>query len=226
VIELPAGGTPVDFAYSLHTDLGHRCRGARVDGAMVTLNTPLKSGQTVEVVAAKEGGPSLDWINAELGFIASHRARAKVRAWFNAQAQAQTIARGRELVEKLLQREGRTALERDSLAEQLGFKDADACSRWWARTNSRCAPSKPCCARRARSRSRPRAPAPPAQRSRRRARWRAGGGHGLAAHHAGALLPPGAAGCHHRLRHAWPGGGGAPPRLQQPAHMARSRPTA
>ena len=93
---------------------------------MVTLNTPLKSGQTVEVVAAKEGGPSLDWINAELGFIASHRARAKVRAWFNAQAQAQTIARGRELVEKLLQREGRTALERDRLAEQLGFKDADA----------------------------------------------------------------------------------------------------
>ena len=98
VIELPAGGTPLDFAYSLHTDLGHRCRGARVDGAMVTLNTPLKSGQTVEVVAAKEGGPSLDWINAELGFIASHRARAKVRAWFNAQAQAQTIARGREPV--------------------------------------------------------------------------------------------------------------------------------
>ena len=126
VIELPAGGTPVDFAYSLHTDLGHRCRGARVDGAMVTLNTPLKSGQTVEVVAAKEGGPSLDWINAELGFLVSHRARTKVRAWFNAQAQTQTIARGRELVEKLLQREGRTALERDSLAEQLGFKNADA----------------------------------------------------------------------------------------------------
>ncbi|HRD95442.1 MAG TPA: bifunctional (p)ppGpp synthetase/guanosine-3',5'-bis(diphosphate) 3'-pyrophosphohydrolase [Rubrivivax sp.] len=126
VIELPAGGTPLDFAYGLHTDLGHRCRGARVDGVMVTLNTPLKSGQTVEVVAAREGGPSLDWINAELGYIASHRARAKVRAWFNAMAQAQTIARGRELVEKLLQREGRTALERDSLAEQLGFKDADA----------------------------------------------------------------------------------------------------
>jgi len=126
VIELPAGGTPVDFAYSLHTDLGHRCRGARVDGAMVTLNTPLKSGQTVEVVAAKEGGPSLDWINADLGFLVSHRARTKVRAWFNAQAQTQTIARGRELVEKLLQREGRTALERDSLAEQLGFKNADA----------------------------------------------------------------------------------------------------
>jgi GTP pyrophosphokinase len=126
IIDLPAGGTPVDFAYSLHTDLGHRCRGARVDGAMVPLNTPLRSGQTVEVVAAKEGGPSLDWLNAELGYLKSPRSRAKVRAWFNAQAQAQTIARGREAVEKLLQREGRTAIKLDALAEQLGFRNADA----------------------------------------------------------------------------------------------------
>ena len=126
IIDLPAGGTPVDFAYALHTDLGHRCRGARVDGALVPLSTPLKSGQTVEVVAAREGGPSLDWLNTELAYLASPRARAKVRAWFNAQAQVQTIARGRELVEKLLQREGRTAVERDALAEQLGFKGADA----------------------------------------------------------------------------------------------------
>jgi GTP pyrophosphokinase len=126
IIDLPAGGTPVDFAYSLHTDLGHRCRGARVDGVMVPLNTPLRSGQTVEVVAAKEGGPSLDWLNAELGYLKSPRSRAKVRAWFNAQAQAQTIARGREAVEKLLQREGRTAIKLDALAEQLGFRNADA----------------------------------------------------------------------------------------------------
>ena len=126
IIDLPAGGTPLDFAYSLHTDLGHRCRGARVDGAMVPLSTALRSGQTVEVVAAKEGGPSLDWLNPELHFIASPRAKTKVRAWFNAEQQAQTIARGREAVEKLLQREGRTAIERDALAEQLGFKNADA----------------------------------------------------------------------------------------------------
>ena len=126
IIDLPTGGTPVDFAYALHTDLGHRCRGARVDGAMVPLNTKLLSGQTVEVVAAKEGGPSMDWLNPELGYLAGARSKAKVRAWFNAQAQAQTIARGRELVEKLLQREGRTAMERDALAEQLGFKGADA----------------------------------------------------------------------------------------------------
>lgn len=126
LIDLPAGGTPVDFAYSLHTDLGHRCRGAKVDGAMVPLTTALQSGQTVEIVAAKEGGPSLDWLNAELGYLASPRARAKVRAWFNAEQQAQTIARGREQVERLLQREGRTALERQALAEQLGFKNAEA----------------------------------------------------------------------------------------------------
>ena len=126
IIDLPKGGTAVDFAYAVHTNLGHRCRGAKVDGVLVTLNTPLKSGQTVEVVVAKEGGPSLDWLNTELGYLASQRSRAKVRAWFNAQAQAQTIARGRDLVEKLLQREGRTAMERDALAEQLGFKSAES----------------------------------------------------------------------------------------------------
>ena len=126
VIELPAGATPIDFAYVLHSDLGHRCRGARVDGALVPLNTPLASGQTVEITATREGGPSLDWLNPELGYLAGARSRAKVRAWFNVQAQAQTIARGRELVEKLLQRQGKTALKHDDLAAQLGFKAAEA----------------------------------------------------------------------------------------------------
>jgi GTP pyrophosphokinase len=93
---------------------------------MVPLNTPLRSGQTVEVAAVKEGGPSLDWLNAELGYLRSSRAKAKVRAWFNALAQAGTVARGREAVEKLLQREGRTALKLDDLAARLGFRDADA----------------------------------------------------------------------------------------------------
>ncbi|MFM2065684.1 MAG: hypothetical protein RLZZ584_593 [Pseudomonadota bacterium] len=125
VIELPVGATAVDFAYHLHSDLGHRCRGARVDGAMLALNTPLRSGQTVEVVCAKDGGPSLDWLNPQLGFLQSPRARAKVRAWFNAQAQQQTIARGREAVERLLQREGRSAIKLDELATRLGFRSAD-----------------------------------------------------------------------------------------------------
>ncbi|MFM9922848.1 bifunctional (p)ppGpp synthetase/guanosine-3',5'-bis(diphosphate) 3'-pyrophosphohydrolase [Variovorax sp. H27-G14] len=125
IVELPQGATPVDFAYTVHTTLGHRCRGARVDGAMVPLNTPLSNGQTVEVIAAKEGGPSRDWLNAELGYLASHRARAKVRAWFNAQITHETVARGREAVEKLLQREGKTAVRLEDLASQLGFKSAD-----------------------------------------------------------------------------------------------------
>ncbi|WP_427912520.1 RelA/SpoT family protein [Ramlibacter sp. MMS24-I3-19] len=125
MVELPRGATPVDFAYSVHTSLGHRCRGARVDGAMVPLNTPLQNGQTVEIVAAKEGGPSRDWLNPELGFLASHRARAKARAWFNEQVRHETVARGREAVEKLLQRVGRTAVNQGDVATQLGFKSAE-----------------------------------------------------------------------------------------------------
>ncbi|HZW73453.1 MAG TPA: HD domain-containing protein, partial [Caldimonas sp.] len=126
LVELTPGATPVDFAYAVHTQLGHRCRGAKVDGAIVPLNTALKSGQVVEVTAAKTGGPSLDWLNVELGYLQSPRSRAKVRAWFNAQTLAATIARGREAVEKLLQREGKTALKHADLAAQLGLRDADA----------------------------------------------------------------------------------------------------
>ena len=125
IVELPQGATAVDFAYSVHTNVGHHCRGARIDGAMVPLNTPLANGQTVEVITVKEGGPSRDWLNADLGYLASHRAKSKVRAWFNALEMAQTIGKGREAVEKLLQREGKTAMKLDDLAAQLGFKAAD-----------------------------------------------------------------------------------------------------
>ena len=126
IVELPQGATPLDFAYTVHTTLGHRCRGARVDGAMVTLNTPLRSGQTVEVVAAKEGGPSRDWLNPELGYLVSHRAKSKVRAWFNALAAEDNAARGREAIERVLQREGRTALRHEELASALGFDSPQA----------------------------------------------------------------------------------------------------
>lgn len=125
IVELAQGATPVDFAYAVHTNLGHRCRGARVDGAMVPLNTPLHNGQTVEIVVAKEGGPSRDWLNPELGFLAGQRAKAKVRAWFNELARHETVSRGREAVEKLLQREGKTAVKLEDLAAQLGFKSAE-----------------------------------------------------------------------------------------------------
>jgi GTP pyrophosphokinase len=126
VVELTVGATPIDFAYTVHTDLGHRCRGAKVDGVMVPLNTPLQSGQTVDIITTKEGGPSLDWLNADLGYLKSPRARAKVRAWFNVLAQKETAARGREAVEKLLQREGKTSIKLDDLASRLGFRNADA----------------------------------------------------------------------------------------------------
>ena len=126
IVELPKGATPIDFAYTVHTNLGHRCRGAKADGVMIPLNTPLQNGQTVEVTTVKEGGPSRDWLNTELGFLVSHRARAKVRAWFNAQIAHENIAKGREAVEKLLQREGKTAIKLEDLASDLGFKSAEA----------------------------------------------------------------------------------------------------
>ena len=126
VLELPNGATPIDFAYHLHSDLGHRCRGARVDGVMVPLNTPLKNGQTVEVIAAKSGpgvGPSRDWLSP--GYAASPRTRSKVRAWFNAIEQQETLTHGRAILEKTLQREGKTAVNLEELAHKLGFAKVD-----------------------------------------------------------------------------------------------------
>jgi GTP pyrophosphokinase len=123
VIELPSGATPIDFAYYLHTDVGHRCRGARVDGSMVPLNTPLKNGQTVEIITAKNApggsGPSRDWLTP--GYAASARTRSKVRAWFNAIEQQETLATGRSLLDKTLQREGKTAVNLEELARKLEF---------------------------------------------------------------------------------------------------------
>ena len=125
VVDLPRGATPVDFAYAVHTSLGHRCRGARVDGAMVPLNYALQNGQRIEIVAAKQGGPSLDWLNADLGYVQSHRARAKVRQWFKAQQLEATIAQGREVVERELHRAGKTALKLEAVAAQAGFDKLD-----------------------------------------------------------------------------------------------------
>jgi GTP pyrophosphokinase len=126
VIELPSGATPIDFAYHLHSDVGHRCRGARVDGVMVPLNTVLKNGQTVDVITAKSGpsvGPSRDWLSP--GYAASPRTRSKVRAWFNAIEQQETLGSGRGLIEKTLQREGKTAVNLEELAHKLGFQRLD-----------------------------------------------------------------------------------------------------
>ncbi|MFL6567029.1 MAG: RelA/SpoT family protein [Burkholderiales bacterium] len=125
VIDLAAGATPVDFAYALHTDLGHRCRGAKVDGHIVPLDTPLASGQRVEIVTTKSGGPSRDWLNSERGFVKSPRARQKIRQWFNAQAIQESVAAGRAQVEKALRREGAVNANLEQLAAKLGFKQPD-----------------------------------------------------------------------------------------------------
>lgn len=121
VIDLPLGATPIDFAYRLHSDLGHRCRGAKVDGALVPLNTPLKTAQRVEIVTAKQGGPSRDWLNPDLGYLTSKSARAKVRQWFTSQAMEETIGDGRALVSKELQRSGLTSVNHDLVATRLHF---------------------------------------------------------------------------------------------------------
>jgi GTP pyrophosphokinase len=126
IVELPKGATAVDFAYHVHTDLGHRCRGAKVDGALLALNQALQTGQTVEIVSARQGrdqelaGPSRDWLNPELGFVQSQRGRAKVRQWFNALDLERDLASGRNLLEKAMQREGKTNLPLEEIARRLG----------------------------------------------------------------------------------------------------------
>jgi GTP pyrophosphokinase len=121
VIDLPKGSTPIDFAYHVHTELGHRCRGAKVDGQMVPLNTPLGNGQQVEILAAKQGGPSRDWLNLQLGYLKSQGSRGKVRQWFNRQNYETDVTHGRATLDKELQRHGMTRLNLDKLATDLGF---------------------------------------------------------------------------------------------------------
>ncbi|HRF72843.1 MAG TPA: bifunctional (p)ppGpp synthetase/guanosine-3',5'-bis(diphosphate) 3'-pyrophosphohydrolase [Accumulibacter sp.] len=125
VVDLPRGATPVDFAYRVHTDIGHRCRGAKVDGALVPLNTQLKTGQRVEIVLAKHGGPSRDWLNPALGYLFTHRSRAKVRQWFASLALEDMLADGRAVVSREIQRLGYAGIALDELSARLGFARSD-----------------------------------------------------------------------------------------------------
>lgn len=125
VVELPAGATPVDFAYHVHTELGHRTKGAKVNGVMVPLNAKLSTGDTVEIIAGKTGQPSRDWLNPELGYAASARTRNKVRQWFNAQQTQALLVEGRDRLDKELARLGKTAMKLDDLAKRLGFENVD-----------------------------------------------------------------------------------------------------
>jgi GTP pyrophosphokinase len=126
IVDLPRGATPIDFAYHVHTQIGHRCRGAKADGVLVALNKPLVSGQTVEIIAAKQGGPSRDWLNPQLGFLHTSRARHKVRQYFTGLDEAQLMVEGRAIVQRELQRGGATQANIDDLAVQLGYSGADS----------------------------------------------------------------------------------------------------
>jgi GTP pyrophosphokinase len=125
VIDLPVGATPVDFAYVVHTDLGHRTRGAKIDGNIVPLNTRLQNGQRIEILTTKQGGPSRDWLSPRLGFLQSARARAKVRRWFSEQNLDDSISQGRILLDRELHRLGVTDINQEKLAQRLHFNKLD-----------------------------------------------------------------------------------------------------
>src|SRR5208282_4402744 len=106
IVDVPVGGTPLDFAYQVHTDLGHRTRGAKVNGRMVALDYQLKNSETVEIIAAKTAHPSRDWLSPQSGFLASPRNRNKVRAFFRKQDESQNKLEGRAMLEREMQRLG------------------------------------------------------------------------------------------------------------------------
>ncbi|MCH8191055.1 MAG: bifunctional (p)ppGpp synthetase/guanosine-3',5'-bis(diphosphate) 3'-pyrophosphohydrolase [Chloroflexi bacterium] len=125
VRELPMGATPIDFAYRIHTELGHGCRGAKINGKLVALDSPLRNGDTVEILVSKtEKGPSLDWLNADLGFVKTANARDKIRAWFRRRARAENIAQGRVLLEKELRRL-HIGIADEGVAALLGYDSTD-----------------------------------------------------------------------------------------------------
>ena len=125
IIDMPAGSTPIDFAYHVHTEIGNRCRGAKVNGKLVTLDYELKTGDQVEILTAKQGGPSRDWLNPSLGLVKTQRARSKIRAWFKKQDREQNLVQGKAMLEKELKRLGVTALSAETLAKIFDFKSVD-----------------------------------------------------------------------------------------------------
>ena len=122
IFDLSVGSTPIDFAYHVHTDIGHRCRGARVNGKLVPLHQELKTGDQVEILTAKRGGPSRDWLNTNLGLVKTQRARSKIKAWFKKQEDEQNLSQGRAALERELQRLGISELNFEKLAREFDYK--------------------------------------------------------------------------------------------------------
>ena len=125
IIDLSAGSTPIDFAYHVHTDIGPRCRGARVNGKLVPLYQELKTGDQVEILTAKRGGPSRDWLNSNLGLVKTQRARSKIKFWFKKQEDEQNLTQGRTTLERELQRLGIVETNFEIMARDMGFKTPD-----------------------------------------------------------------------------------------------------
>jgi GTP diphosphokinase / guanosine-3',5'-bis(diphosphate) 3'-diphosphatase len=125
IIDMPAGSTPIDFAYHVHTDIGHRCRGARVNGKLVPLYHELKTGDQVEILTAKRGGPSRDWLNSNLGLVKTQRAKSKIRLWFKKEDYQQNLSQGRLVLERELQRLGIPEVNFEKMARDLSYKVPD-----------------------------------------------------------------------------------------------------
>lgn len=125
IIDLPAGATPIDFAYTVHTEIGNRCRGAKVNGKLVSLDYTLHTGDQVEILAAKQGGPSRDWLNPTLGLVKTQRARSKIRAWFKHQNREQNLAQGKDVLERELRRLGLQQFDLEKLARGFDYRSLD-----------------------------------------------------------------------------------------------------
>ena len=125
IIDLPQGATPLDFAYAVHTEVGHRCRGAKVNGRIVPLTRELHNGEQVEVLTARTGGPSRDWMNSHLGYLKTSRARSRVRAWFRQQDYELNVSAGRTILDRELHRVGITGLPIEKMAGRFKYKQVD-----------------------------------------------------------------------------------------------------
>lgn len=125
IIDLPLGSTPIDFAYQVHTDIGHRCRGAKINGKLVSLDYQLKTGDKVEILTAKRGGPSRDWLNSNLGLVKTQRARSKIRQWFKRQDREQNIAQGKDVLERELRRLSMLDINLERLAREFELRNVE-----------------------------------------------------------------------------------------------------
>ena len=125
VIDLPSGATPLDFAYYIHTEVGNRCRGAKVNGKMVPLTYQLQTGQQVEIVTVKSGTPSRDWLNPNLGYLNTSRARSKAQHWFRQLDYDDNVIAGRQILERELRRLGHSNIRFETLADRLGYSDSN-----------------------------------------------------------------------------------------------------